>query len=87
MFLWNIVDLERIKWEGPDALSPGRHTIEFDFKYDGVGEYNNYSGLALPGTGTLKADGKDVATRKMEKTLPMTLQWDESFDIGSDTRQ
>ena len=30
-------------------------------------------------------DGKEVATKKMEKTLPMILQWDESFDIGSDT--
>ena len=30
-------------------------------------------------------DGKVVATKRMEKTLPMILQWDESFDIGSDT--
>ena len=30
-------------------------------------------------------DGKVVDTKKMEKTLPMILQWDESFDIGSDT--
>ena len=30
-------------------------------------------------------DDKVVATEKMEKTLPMILQWDESFDIGSDT--
>jgi len=43
------------------------------------------SGLGQPGTGTLKVDGKEVATRPMEKTLPMILQWDESFDIGSDT--
>ena len=35
VFLWNLVDLQRIKWEGPDALTPGRHTVEFDFKYDG----------------------------------------------------
>src|SRR5262245_12964616 len=89
VFLWNMVDLERIKWAGPDALSPGPHTVEFDFKYDGSGigtlEYNNFSGLAQPGTGTLKVDGKDVATQRMERTLPMILQWDESFDIGSDT--
>jgi hypothetical protein len=89
VFLWNLVDLERIKWEGPDALSPGRHTVEFDFKYDGIGVgtlvYNNFSGLAQPGTGTLKVDGKVVTTKRMEKTLPMILQWDESFDIGSDT--
>jgi arylsulfatase len=30
-------------------------------------------------------DGKVVATKKMEKTIPIILQWDESFDIGSDT--
>ena len=89
VFLWNMIDLERIKWEGPDALTPGRHTVEFDFKYEGHGigtlRYNNMSGLAQPGTGVLKVDGKEVAKKKMEKTLPMILQWDESFDVGSDT--
>jgi arylsulfatase len=89
VFLWNLVDLQRIKWEGPDALTPGRHTVEFEFKYDGIGAgtlaFNNFSGLGRAATGTLKVDGKDVATRSMEKTLPITLQWDESFDIGSDT--
>jgi arylsulfatase len=43
------------------------------------------SGLGRGGTGTRKVDGKVVATRKMEKTLGMILQWDESFDVGSDT--
>ena len=89
VFLWNMIDLERIKWEGPDALTPGKHTVEFDFKYDGLGAgtlaFNNMSGLGRPGTGTLKVDDKVVNTKKMEKTLPMILQWDESFDIGSDT--
>jgi len=89
VFLWNMIDLERIKWEGQDALSPGQHTVEFDFKYSGIGAgtlaFNNFSGLAQPGTGTLKVDGKVVATKEMKKTLPMILQWDEAFDIGSDT--
>jgi hypothetical protein len=89
VFLWNLVDLKRIKWAGPDALAPGKHALEFDFKYDGLGigtlAFNNVSGLGRPGTGTLKVDGKEVATQQMEKTLPMILQWDESFDIGSDT--
>jgi arylsulfatase len=88
VFLWNLVDLKRPKWEGP-ALTPGKHTIEFDFKYDGLGvgtlAYNNFSGLGKGGTGTLKVDGKVVATENMERTMPMILQWDESFDIGSDT--
>ena len=30
-------------------------------------------------------DGKEVATQKMEHTIPIILQFDESFDIGSDT--
>jgi arylsulfatase len=89
VFLWNLIDLKRIKWEGPEALAPGRHIVEFDFKYDGLGvgtlAFNNMSGLGRPGTGTLKVDGKAVQTITMPHTLPMILQWDESFDIGSDT--
>ena len=89
MFLWNLLDLERLKWEGPKALAPGRHMLEFDFKYDGIGvgtmAYNSFAGIGKGGTGTLKVDGKVVATKKMEKTIPIILQWDESFDIGSDT--
>ncbi|OQZ07103.1 MAG: arylsulfatase, partial [Planctomycetes bacterium UTPLA1] len=89
VFLWNLIDLKRIKWEGPEALKPGKHTIEFDFKYEGLGvgtlAFNNMSGLGRGGSGTLKVDGKTVATQTMDKTLPMILQWDESFDIGSDT--
>jgi arylsulfatase len=89
VFLWNLVDLERLRWEGPDVLTPGRHTLEFDFVYTGKGAgtlvFNDFSGLGQPGTGTLKVDGKVVATQEMKRTLPMILQWDEAFDIGSDT--
>jgi arylsulfatase len=84
-----MLDLNRIKWESQDALAPGKHSVEFAFKYEGLGAgtlaFNNMSGLGQPGTGTLKVDGKEVATQKMPHTLPMILQWDESFDIGSDT--
>jgi len=89
VWCWNLVDLKRIEWEGQETLSPGRHTVEFDFKYDGLGPgtlaFNNMSGIGQPGTGTLKVDGKVVATETMPHTIPLILQWDESFDIGSDT--
>jgi arylsulfatase len=89
VWLWNMVDLERLKWEGAEPLSPGKHKLEFDFVYQGKGAgtlaFNNFSGVGGPGTGSLKLDGKVVATKTMAKTLPMILQWDESFDIGSDT--
>ena len=89
VWTWNMVDLKRIKWQGPDALTPGKHTLVFDFKYDGLGAgtlaFNDFSGVGRPGVGTLSVDGKVVDTQQMERTLPMILQWDESFDIGSDT--
>ena len=88
VFLWNLVDLERPRWEGP-ALAPGRHTLEFQFDYDGLGfgtlAFNSLSGIGQGGTGVLRVDGKDVATSKLPHTLPLILQWDESMDIGSDT--
>ncbi|NDR57929.1 arylsulfatase [Pseudoruegeria sp. M32A2M] len=89
VFTWNLVDLKRQKWAGEEVLSPGKHTLEFDFKYDGLGAatlaYGSPSGLGQSGTGVLKVDGKVVSTQKMEKTIPMTLQWDENFDVGADT--
>jgi arylsulfatase len=78
-----------VRWEGSDVLSPGKHLLEFDFKYNGLGmgtlAFNNVSGIGQGGTGILKVDGKMVATQTMEHTLPLILQWDENFDIGSDT--
>jgi len=89
VFLWNLVDLKRIRWEGADALAPGKHTLEFDFKYDGLGfgtlAFNNISGVGRGGIGVLKVDGKEVARQAMERTIPFILQWDENFDIGADT--
>ena len=88
-FTWNLVDLKRVKWSGTQALSPGKHTLEFDFKYNGLGlatlAFNNPSGVGKGGTGVLKVDGTTVATQTMEHTLPFILQWDENFDVGADT--
>jgi arylsulfatase len=89
VFLWNLVDLKRIRWESPEALTPGKHTVEFDFKYDGLGmgtfAFGSPSGVGRGGTGVLKVDGKAVAAQSMEHTLPFILQWDENFDVGADT--
>jgi arylsulfatase len=89
VFTWNLVDLKRIKWEGPEALTAGKHVLEFDFKYDGLGmetlAFGSPVGVGRGGTGVLKVDGKEVARQKMEHTLPFILQWDENLDIGSDT--
>jgi hypothetical protein len=89
VFLRNLVDLKRIRWEAPEALPPGKHTLEFGFRYNGLGmgtvAFNNLSGIGRGGTGVLKVDGEEVAKQTMERTLPLILQWDENFDVGADT--
>jgi arylsulfatase len=89
VFLYNFLDFKRIRWEGSDALSPGKHTLEFDFKYDGLGfatlAFNNVSGLGRGGTGVLKVDGKEMARHTLEHTIPVSYPIDENFDIGADT--
>jgi arylsulfatase A-like enzyme len=79
VFTYNMLDLERFRWEAPQALTPGKHTVVFDFKYDGPG-------FGKSGTGVLSVDGKEVATKKMPHTIPFIMAIDETFDVGADTR-
>jgi arylsulfatase len=78
VFLYNLLDLKRTTWEGPE-LKAGKHTIVFEFKSDGPG-------LGKGGTGLLFVDGQEVARNTMEHTTPITFPEDETFDIGQDTR-
>ena len=68
------------KWRfvGNQKLTPGVHTIAFDFTYDG-------GGIGKGGNGTLLVDGTKVAEGRMEKSLPFRFSLDESFDVGQDT--
>jgi len=65
-------------WLGA-SLKPGRHTIVFDFKYDGPGPGKG-------GTGVLSVDGKELSRQKIEHTIPLLMAIDETLDIGIDTR-
>ncbi len=90
VFVYNLLDLERFRWEGGiggkidedlfgRALKPGQHTLVFDFKYDGPGPGKG-------GTGVLTVDGKELARKKIEHTIPLLMTIDETFDVGVDTR-
>lgn len=89
VFVWNLLDLKRVKWTSDAPLTPGKHTLVYDFKYDGLGfatlAFNDISGIGRGGTGTFSVDGKVVSTQKLDRTIPLTMPWDETFDIGSDT--
>ncbi len=79
VFTYNLVDLERFRWEGKDSLPAGKHSIVFEFTYDGPGPGKG-------GTGVLKVDGKEVAKAKVPHTIPFLMAIDETFDVGVDTR-
>lgn len=61
-----------------EKLVAGKHSIHFDFKYDGPG-------YGKSGTGTLSVDGKQVAQGKIERTIPVRFSLDETLDVGEDT--
>ncbi len=89
VFVYNLLDMERFRWEGGvggligddlfgKALKPGKHTIVFDFKYDGPGPGKG-------GTGVLSVDGRELARKTVAHTIPLLMTIDETFDVGLDT--
>jgi arylsulfatase len=79
VFNYNMLILAQYRWEGSDVLAPGKHTIAFDYTYDGPG-------IAKGGSGELKVDGKVVATGKQANSISFLQVADETFDVGVDTR-
>jgi Sulfatase len=79
VFTYVQLTAERFRWESPNALAPGKHTIVFNFKYDGPG-------FGKGGTGVLSVDGTAVVSKTMPYTIPFLISFDETFDVGLDTR-
>jgi arylsulfatase A-like enzyme len=79
VFLYNLLGLERFRWEGQAELAAGKHVVTFEFRYDGPGPGKG-------GTGILTVDGTQIATRSIPHTIPFLMTIDETFDIGMDTR-
>jgi arylsulfatase len=79
VFTYNLVDLERFRWAGKDALAAGKHTVTFDFTYAGPGPGKG-------GNGSLLVDGTSVDSHDVAHTIPFIMSIDETFDVGVDTR-
>jgi arylsulfatase len=87
VFVYNLLDLKRYRWEGGvlsddllgASIKPGKHTLVFDFKYDGPGPGKG-------GTGVFTVDGKELARQTIPHTIPLMMTIDETFDVGIDTR-
>jgi len=78
VFQYNMANVAHYKIAARDTMKPGRHTIVFDFTYDG-------GGIGKGGTGTISVDGKQVARGRLDRTVPFRFSLDETFDVGEDT--
>ena len=75
--VYNYGGLERFTVSSPGALAPGRHTVAYEFVYDG----------GKPGSGgisRLAVDGKPVGEARVGRTMPFAYSGDEGADIGTD---
>jgi len=78
IFHYNMANVAHYNVAAKEALTAGRHTIVFDFKYDG-------GGIGKGGTGTLSVDGRKIAEGRIGNTMPVRFSFDETFDVGEDT--
>ncbi len=62
----------------PESLASGRHTVRFDFAYDG-------GGVGRGGTGLLTIDDVKVIDGRIDATVPFVFSADETLDVGVDT--
>jgi len=75
-FVYNYLGLEKYTVASSQALSPGKHTIIYEFKSDG--------GPGKGGTGTITIDGNKAGEGRIEKTQPGIFSVDDLADVGTD---
>jgi arylsulfatase len=78
VFHYNRANISHFEIAAKDTLAAGKHTIAFEFRYDG-------GGVGRGGIGKLIVDGKQVAEGRIGATMPYRFSGDETFDIGEDT--
>lgn len=74
--VYNFFGFERVYARAAQPLTPGKHTIRYEFKYDG-------GGVGKGGTGTLFVDGQHVGEARLARTIPFFFSLDGT-DIGVD---
>jgi arylsulfatase A-like enzyme len=60
-----------------EPLAPGKHTLRYEFVYDG-------GGVGKGGVGSLIVDGRKVAETRIDRTVPFIFSSDDLMDIGRD---
>jgi len=75
-FTYNYLGLEKFEVAASSGLSPGKHTVVYNFKSDG--------GLGAGGTGTMSVDGNKVGEGRIGRTQPGIFSVDDLADVGTD---
>lgn len=75
-FVYNYLGLAQYTVASTEALSPGKHTVVYEFTSDG--------GLGKGGVGTITIDGKKTGEGRIEKTQPGVFSVDDLADVGTD---
>jgi hypothetical protein len=73
---YNYFGFERVYARATQPLTQGKHTVRYEFKYDG-------GGVGKGGVGTLLVDGQQVGEARVSRTAPFIFSADGT-DIGID---
>lgn len=74
---YNFLGMQRFTVSSSAKLTPGKHTIKFNFAYDG-------GGPGKGGLGTLYIDGRKAGEGRIERTQAGFFSADETADVGID---
>jgi arylsulfatase len=77
VYCYNLIGLDLTYIRSESALTPGRHTIRYEFEKTG-------DGYGAGGFGRLYIDGEQVGESEIPKTTAFIYSLDETFDVGCD---
>ena len=78
VFHYNLAGIQRFDIVSTRPLATGRHELEARVVYDG-------GGRGQGATVTLKQDGLEIGSGRIDRTLPRLYALDAMFDVGTDT--
>ena len=76
-YCYNWLNSERFYVKAEEPLSPGPVTLKFSFDYDG-------GKPGAGGTGTLSVNGKEIASSRIERTVPLAFDLNDGMEVGMD---
>ena len=77
-YCYNLFGLNRTHVRADQPVPAGEHQVRLEVAYDG-------GGLGKGITADLYVDGTQVATGRIDATVPLAFSGDETMDVGSDT--